>query len=259
MEHSQIIERSNPYAKLFQWLIVIFGALIGIIYFTEASPAAQIPFAYAIPLFEMVGISLMAALYLQGSAKPPALPLWLGVAVIVGGAFFDMLTTVVKSPNLTLEGNPIARALLDGGYSLSFVYGYGLFAQILAMTLGCMMWAVFLRHKKTLIASAKNPGTKSYLDFTKVAFGGEDLSWRQFLFPLKISEFAKSYHTTLAFNALWVGLTPYRWYLGFEWLSGINAYRTHVTILLLLAFAIGYLLWLWREYSPDAEQHDPIT
>jgi hypothetical protein len=59
-----------------------------------------------------------------------------------------------------------------------------------------------------------------------------------------------SYHMVWSFVVIWVGLSPYRWYLGFEWLSGIHGFRYEILVLLMGLSLIGYAIWLWLEYPP---------
>jgi hypothetical protein len=81
----------------------------------------------SVPLAALVlTVPLALSLAREGTATTPRVAAGLGIAFIVGGAVFDMTATVMHSPDLRFEGNPIARALLDSGHSLAFVYCYAM-------------------------------------------------------------------------------------------------------------------------------------
>ncbi len=248
MTPNEVVEQATPHFKRFLFSTLTAVVLIGVIFLTQLSPSLQILFVFIIPLILMGGIIQMIVLYRQGPSNLPLFP-FIAVAVsIIGGASFDMLITVTKSPTLDLEGNPIARSLLDSRYSIGFVYGYGLLAQTLLIILGCVMWASFLRHREVIVASA-NSEAISYLDFFKASHGGEHLSWRQFTFPIKISELPKIYYMGWFFVIVWVGASQARWYMGLEWLNIPSGYRIHVVVLFIVLFMIGYEIWLFIKYQ----------
>lgn len=250
MSKAEVIERrANPYAKQLLLVALCEITLFILVYYTRLLVFLRILFAYLAPLILIYGLVVAIALYRQGTSNLPTVPLVIGTILVVGGAFFDMIATVIKSPALERETNRIARALLDSGHSIGFVYVYGLAAQILFMVLTCVLWTAFLRHRETIIASTKNANPKSYLQFVKAATGGGHLSWRQYLLPLKPSEFPKSYHLVWFIPLMWVGMSPYRWYLGLEWLNLAFGSRTAIIAILYLLPPVVYLAWLWIEYS----------
>jgi hypothetical protein len=247
MTSSEVIEQAEPHFKRFIYGALIAIAFLGVIFLTQLFPSLRIPFVFIIPFILIGGIIQMIVLYRQGQSNLPPFFFTVGVISILGGALFDMIITVIKSPTLELEGNLIARSLLDSGYSIGFVYGYGILAQALLIILGCAMWASLLRHRETIVASA-NYENVSYLDFFKASHGGENLSWRQFIFPIKISESPKKYYMGWFFVVVWVGAIQARWYLGLEWLNVVNGNRTYVALLLIMLFVIGYEVWLFIRY-----------
>lgn len=249
MLQTETIERANPHAKRFLLGSLVAITLIGIVYYTRLLLTIQVPFAYLIPVLLASGTFVMIVLYRQGNSNLPLIPLLVGVVSIVGGASFDVIATLAKSPTLTMETNPVARSLLDSGHSVEFVYMYGLSAQVLIIILGSIMWVAFLRHRQTLLASARDAKPQSYLEFVKAALGGEHLSWRQYLLPLKLSDLPKSYHMMWLCAVIWVGVSPFRWYLGLEWLNWVHGFRGQVIAILMVLSLIGYAVWLWIEYS----------
>jgi len=102
-----------------------------------------------------------------------------------GGAVFDVFATVIHSPSLIQEFNPVARLLLDSGHSTGFVYAYGGFCQIAFATLVCLLWAGFLRHRQSIVNSVRESTSlmqllkalnwRSRIDLAPVAVSVEDI------------------------------------------------------------------------------------
>jgi hypothetical protein len=126
---------------------------------------------------------------------------------------------------------------------------YGIVSEVLFTLLVCVSWAAFLRHRKSLIASAwsKNPDSRS--DFIRAAVGVAHLSCRQFFLPRDTSELPTSYHIVWLVTAGLVGGSLFRWYLGLVWLGWVPwACPVVLVISALLPFA-AYYVWLGVEYS----------
>lgn len=253
MHHNEIIERSNPHAKLFMVGAMATALLTLAIYLTPWLLSARVPFAYLIPVLLICNLIPMISLYRLGTGNMPSLPLITGIFLLVGGTAFDMIVTVVYSPTLNMEANPVARSLLDSGHSVLFVYVYAVMAQVLLTLLGCVMWVAFLRHRATLVASARNSRPKSYFEFVKSMLGGEKLSWRQYLLPIRLSELPKAYHLTWIFAVIWMGSSLYRWYFGMEWLGWFPGLRIQALIAWVIICSLGYALWLWMEYQNNPQ------
>ena len=111
---------------------------------------------------------------------------------IVGGAAFDIAATLHHTPDLQQEANPIARALLDSGYSLPVVYGLAIVCQGLYISLICATWVALLKHRSFLVRSLGE--AQSPLAFLKAATGGAGLTWRQWFFPMRLSEFPDTHY-----------------------------------------------------------------
>lgn len=242
-----IIERSNPLTK--QWLVgtLTLIALVFFVYYTDWVPWLRFPFAYLILLTLYYLFHLTMRLYAIGTGRISTAAFLTGVFFIIGGAAFDMIVTVIKSPSLDREANPVARALLDSGQTLPFVYGYGVTAQFLLVSVTCLMWAAFLRHRAEMVASAKSTA-HSWFDFIKAMTGGGHLSWRQYFLPLKFSELPNAYHVFWVFVVMWVAFTPTRFYYGLEWLGIFPGLRLQVLATWSILMGAGYFLWLWLEY-----------
>src|SRR5262249_30249816 len=103
-------------------------------------PSWQVPAAYlfAVPL---AGLLVCMTLLLRTGRDRAPLPVLLpGLALVAGGTGFDLVATVVHSPDLAQESNPVARALLDSGHSIPFLYAYGLLMQGGLALLFCLVW-----------------------------------------------------------------------------------------------------------------------
>ncbi|MCH7988350.1 MAG: hypothetical protein IID46_04270, partial [Planctomycetes bacterium] len=189
--------------------------------------------------------SLIIAIRLAGKGTAP-IPLafgTIGILFIVGGGTFDMIATVIHTPRLRDEGNVIARALLDSGHALAFVYGYAILAQTTFLALVCAMWLSLLRHRDILIASLQ--GHSSFMRFFKAATGGAHLTWRQWIIPFNMSELPRAYHVFWVLVVVFVAGMMDRWYLGLEWFKLISSIRWIVFGAALLVGLGVYFVWLW--------------
>jgi len=247
------VERlSNPYAKAF--ILLGCPAVISylIVYETPYLDDLRVACAYLCAPLLAAFLVLAVAFYRQGSNPVSKLPLISGIAFVVGGIVLDRVSTVIESPTLARERNPIWRALLDAEHSLAFVHIYTLACQMLLAALICILWAAFLRHRLTLITSAMTTQPKSRLEFVRAAMGGSPRpSWRQFLLPLARSDFSKSYHTLLTLSAIVTGAMMFRWYCG---LSNFGLIRTSPVVALfisILVSATAYFVWLSLQYTED--------
>src|SRR5262245_28054940 len=121
----------------------------------NAKPEIALWIAYVAPVTLLVAVFLAINLARSG---PTALPLsifFCGVGFILGGAFLDIGITLMRTPDLSLEQNPVVRLLLDNGHTISFVYVYGAVAQTCYLAFLTMLWAALLRHRQLIIASVK--------------------------------------------------------------------------------------------------------
>lgn len=250
-----IEQATNPFAKQ---ILIISSLLLILVMFTYYIPSLvgmRVPLAYLVQLTLIYCIYLATRIYRAANDPLPALPFITGSGFAAGGAALDGIATLIKSPTLAREANPIARALLDSGHSVTFVIFYGVFAQIIFVALGAILWAGFLRHKKTFLAlvHAKKPGTR--LEFIKAAMGGAHLTWRQLFLPFTLKEFPTSYYILWILPVGFVGGSLYRWYLGFSWLGLMSIPRLWVLIISISLTCVCYYAWLWFEASkPLANQ-----
>ena len=242
-ESDDALPPGNTEAKL---LLVFFFVVVGlllVVVLLDQFPPAVIPTIYALPIALALSLFLAVRLAYKGTSRVPAALATIGVVYIVGGGMFDMISTVIHTPRLHKEGNVIARALLDSGHSLQFVYAYAIVAQALLLILVSTLWVAFLRHREALITSVENE--RSLMPFLKAATGGAHLTWRQWIIPLKMSDMPR------AFPLMWVmvvGLVAGasdRWYLGLKWFSLVSFNRWASVAIALFVVLIVYFLWLW--------------
>jgi hypothetical protein len=213
-------------------------------------PGLTVPAAYALPVLLTLCLVLAVGLARAGTAGAPAAATLLGIAFILGGPTFDIVATVIHTPDLKLEANPIARTLLDSGHTLPFVYAYGFVAQGLLVLVQCALWVGLLRHRRILVESLR--GFPSLLLFLKAATGGAELTWRQWLFPLRAADLPRAYHLLWLLAVLLLAGVVYRWYLGLEWFGLVPFVRWPVVVLAVVGGLAGYLTWLWYASREDA-------
>jgi hypothetical protein len=207
-------------------------------------PGLAVPAAYVLPLVLAVGLGLTIRLANIGTADAPQSLLFCGTVWVVGGFAFDMTATMLHTPDLRQEANPIARSLLDTGHALPFVLIYGLVGQGLYALILCTLWAALLRHRQALTASLS--GFHSPLLFLKAATGGADCTWRQWTLPLRFSELPWAYYVAWILAVVFLAGVADRWYLGLEWFSLVPRVRWVVIVVAVVAGLVFYLVWLWR-------------
>jgi hypothetical protein len=198
-----------------------------------------------------IGVLISAVWFLRtGARAAPRLPLILGCVFIVSGIAFDVFSTMLHSPDLELEGNRIARYLLDSGYPVGFVYAYGSAAQTCVAVAQCLFWAAFLKHLPTYLESSYDRVGPSFSHFLKSALGGRNVTWREFFFSPTAIRRASLYHLICSAIPFCVCVgSLYRWYLGLHWWGQLSDVSNLQAILVAtVAFFAGYAWWLFRAY-----------
>jgi hypothetical protein len=215
--------------------------------------------AYSLPAFGLISLILLDRLVNQGRTGLPWGITACGGLFIVGGALFDMAVTVANSPDLEQEGNPYIRILLDSQHSLTFVYVHALVTQSLYITLFCGLWIGFLRHRQIIIDTISASSPASPLEFLKAATGGSHLTVRQWLFPIRLSEWPVIYHYLwLVAIPIVFGISLFRWYVAMEWVGVVESTEsTRVLVVLHGVFStlVLYLMALWRLYRISEDRN----
>jgi hypothetical protein len=141
IEDIQAVEkRTNPYAKQILVSGTIGMVFILLLYYTPSLYAFQVPIAFLLPVYLIYEVVLAALMYQAVNSPLPTIPLISGLLFVAGGVALDGIATLIKSPTLTLEANPIARSLLDSGFSVNFVIIYGMASQIAFVVFICVLW-----------------------------------------------------------------------------------------------------------------------
>lgn len=173
-----------------------------------------------------------------------------GCIFMVGGAFFDIAATIYHTPDLKREANPIVRFLFSNGFSISFIYIYGIIAQFLTILWSGFLWAAFIRHRTLWLNTVMLLKPKSFSAFIRFSFSGKPLGIIDFLIP-----FGKGRSKKISF-IFWiiiptvVGIYLHRWLLGFHWfklLTDIPKYEGGI-FGIIIAYVI-FFIWLFLEYK----------
>lgn len=223
----QIVELSQNarLRELFLACVVILGwlSLDVLIHILTGSRALQLGTAYCLPLFGVVVLARVSRVARQSPHPAPRAAAGLGVLLIAGAAIFDLGVTLWKSPGLAEEANIYIRVLLDSGHSLPFVYAHTFVTQGVFVLLFCGFWLAFLRHLPLLIADLSQRPPRSRLQFLKAATGGAELTFREWLLPLRLSELPHVYHNLWLTSVLVISSTSlFRLYAGVEWLEFVE-------------------------------------
>jgi hypothetical protein len=250
MNEPSTVIRCTPIAKTLLILLIVTISLL-LVYYDRRLIPLRIPIAFVVPVLVAAIITLGLRLISAGESKLPLGCLLGGCLITLSGIVADMAATVVNTPNLEREGNVIARTFLDAGYSVSFVYAYGLIAQGLLAVCVCVLWVALLAHRGTIIESALADHSRSRPDFVKAALGGSGLTWRQCFFPMKISEFPRAYQGLFLATACLMGTGFFRWYLALAWMGFCQfGHSIAVTIASMMTCLLLYLIWILGHYRP---------
>lgn len=189
------------------WAIVVVGLGFG--------DRLVIATVYAMPFVMTFALWLSVRVARLGTSNLPLVPTSLGLGFLIGGPVLDLAATVTHSPDLAMEGNPVARALLDSDHSLFWVYRYAFATQAMLIATACALWIGLLRHRDQIVqAVGRHAG---FWEFFKAATGGGPLTWRQWLFPVKASEIPHPYHYFWIFVVAFVSGAIDRWAVALNW------------------------------------------
>jgi hypothetical protein len=234
----------NGIARALIGLLLLLGVGMIVFLHVDLPLRSAILLVYIIPFALVVCAGLALQMHRAGSAPVPAPAVWMAAVFVAGGVGFDILATLLHSPDLSLEANQVARLLLDSGHDLSFVYVYAGVCQSLIVLITLALWSALLRHRGTLVASIGEP--TSFWRFLKAATGGAELTWRQWVLPLTWADLPRAYHVLWVLTVLLVAAAAERWYLGLQWFGILEGLRTVVVASALLLGLIAYFWWLAR-------------
>jgi hypothetical protein len=249
-EDARAVQESTPLAQA-NFLAVCALTLLCFPLVLNVPTQLKVLIVYTLPAPAAVLLFLAIWLDLKGTGRAPDIVHVSGMAFILGGLVFDVTATILHSPRLEREGNPVARVLLDTHHQLTIVYTYGLTGQALLGLILCTWWAAFLTHKQMWLNSALAREPRSFGEFLKFAIGGGMLSWRQILLPLDVPALYRScyYWSWVLGPTLILSLTVARYYMGFEWFELVPRFSPFVVWIVCLALALLiFIVWLHGEY-----------
>jgi len=245
----EIKVRSLPYIRNFVNSVVALALSgVAVLLWTRIL-LLQVGFAYIVPIVLLYMVFQAIGLYRLGTADLPVVPFVAGVLFTGGGVAFDMIATMIKTPNLQQEANPIARALLATGHPLPFVYVYGIIAQSMMVAVIAIMWAAFLTHRKTLVGPALVVAPESWKAFRQAIDGPPPASWKQRLSPIQIVRRLQSYRSIGLLAVIPMGTGIYRAHLGLAWF-GLSSF-SHNTLVIIASVILpvcAYFGWLFYLY-----------
>lgn len=239
---------------------IVAAGLCGFILWSTHPTPPVLAIIYILPVIPAVLLTFALRLLRCGIE-----PIHYGIAIagavfIVGGAAFDMVATVIHSPDLRMEGNVVARMLIRSGHKIATVYVYAIVAQSLMIALDIILWFSLIRHRRLLIESLDRP--ENFAQFIKAATGGAYLTWRQWSAPLNLSELGRIYPPFWLLVILVVAASSDRWYLGLKWFNVVSGNRTLVLSISLISACLGFYTWLWvssqRNRKADYKVPPPI-
>ncbi|HEX6985431.1 MAG TPA: hypothetical protein VF170_08640 [Planctomycetaceae bacterium] len=215
---------------------------------------------YLLPVFAGAVLFALWRFARIGPGRARPFPLLLGGLFLAVAAGFDLFVTVWSDPELTLEGNPYIRVLLDETeHPLGVVYVHVVLTQVLFVAMFVTGWWAFLRHRPAITESVRASGPKTWPAFVKAATGGGGLTYRQWLLPVRPDEIPNPYHSVWpAALAASFGTSLFRYWAAAEWLELVPAETPlRIGVLALgvggtLALYYGWLAWRWRRDRSDA-------
>jgi len=243
--------------RLARWIMILLVSMFGlmiVVFSMQRFGQLRVALSYGLPFVLAFGLVLSVTLLRRSQGDLPIGLLFGGTAFAFGGIALDMAATILKTPTLERESNPIARALLDSGHSVRFVCAYAVVAQSLFGAVICTLWAAFLKQRRVILRSAWASRPPSALAFIKAATGGADLTWRQWIFPIKASEMPRAYFAVWVAAVVLLASCSYRWLLGLAWFSVLPfSYAPIIGVAFVVAGTVGYFAWLWSGYvaGPD--------
>ena len=175
------------------YLLVGYGGALGAVLFLRALSPARLPLVYAVPLALTAGLAFARRLFRAGTTPVARGAGLIGAAFIVFGAGFDITATLIHSPDLSDEQNPIARFLFATGHSTTFVLLYAGLCQGLLVALECLMWFALLAHRESIIESIA-AASPTFGEFRKALVGTAHLTWRQRYLPCRPSDLPIMYY-----------------------------------------------------------------
>lgn len=243
-----VINHSRPHSDRLATVGFFVALTSGSVYLAQPLSPLRAPLTLVLLWALIYSVRLAVTLYRTGTGDLPVVPLVVGATFVTGGVVLDGVATLSVTPTLVDEGNPVARALLAAELPVRLVVILGTVAEFLFASLVCILWAAFLRHRKTLVDSAWSRDPMSMSEFIADAVGAGDLLSRPHMLPHSVMDLPSSYHVVWFMTAGLVGSHLLRWYLGLSCLDCVVW-----PLIIVFAVSVGlpltlYFVWLGREY-----------
>ena len=158
---------------------------------------------------------------------------WLGAFVVVGGAVFDIYATILFSPTLDLESNPVVRFLLKHDVAIEVIYWAGGVMQLVFVSIVVMMWLATVSGLPSLLSGLHHLSGNS-LSYAILA--GEKATLGSMLAGRGDVRYTVSF-----LSAMLIGVFVYRWYLGLEWFRIVPISRRIAPVVIFLGTAVLYV------------------
>lgn len=246
------------------WAALAFGWTVIVAYgdlevWEEAAPSRlQILTAYLLPVVCAVFVWMLVRIARQGEKLLSQPKFWIGCVLIAGAAVLDVGVTFYFSPDLSSEGNPVVRALLDSGHSVVWVMAHMVLTTLAIVGAFCAFWGAFLSHQKYLLETIRDEQPANWTGFLKAATGGAHLTLRQWLFPCRLSEISKLYHAIwMAGIVIVFGISIFRYYVSLEWL-GVFKPALLPRLFVLFTGMFATLVWYFASLYGQYQRMSPI-
>jgi hypothetical protein len=195
------------------------------------------------------GTAAAVRLARSGGRRPPPLPLWTGLALIVGGIWFDIGVTLVLTPDLAREANQAIHFFWAARYPDWFLYAYMFAWQGGVTVMAGAIWIAFLRHIPAYLNLVWTMDPRNLFQFLAASLGVNldrpAIRWRR-------GEFPRSYRLVWI-CALSMNTEPFgRYVVALDWLGKVpDSWGWTMDIIgtgAALLTAALFLLWLTGVY-----------
>ena len=210
-----MIQSSRKSSRWILFFITVLILLLPIFSFLFSARQFVGTMTLACLTLTLVGLLIFPSLALarQGQEVFSKRILWVGNFLIVGGIWFDVLSTVWNTPNMSMEGNTFIIFMRENGFPLWSMYLVGFYAQASLTVISISLSTAFMRHWKIYLAGLLVLQPQTFLEYLIASFGGN--TWYAKNNRLGISR---------SYRFLWlpvlIQIVPFaRWELGLEWMG----------------------------------------
>jgi len=144
-------------------------------------------------------------------------PFLIGTFVILGGALIDIVVTIIYSPDLKEEGNPIILTLLNLDWPLWSIYLFCALLQIVILSYTLILWANFIKMYPSMIRSI--PYKNLFTTYKWLSGAGQQKNFLDVLLNRKFD------YTFFMFTIMFLLVLMHinRWYFAMEWIKLVPA------------------------------------